>query len=247
MGQCLAPKLPWTTNIFYFSKTTILEKRFYMPKNFLEFFENPPRKNLLELFEVTIPIIKSHRRYLYQKVPAGDVQDLEQEIFLALWRFLPSIRDVDYLPGVISTITKRCIANFWRQIFFVGFDPSIGIEQDFDSHLLAQRAQRCLNRNERTLLNLIYFEGESYEDISKKLGIPREQVKNRNTRMLKKIRERLNLTPISDLIQRAENRKASKRKYWRENLSVEALSTISDPLARKALKDKATRPTSRIS
>jgi len=125
-----------------------------------------------------------------------DCADVFQRVCLELYQSLGRIRNDQTLPAWLITVTKRCSYTVLRNRkqtipideFEAASEPKIQqIEQEFVvERAVAELPDRC-----RTLIELLYFDitEPSYENISKRLGMPVASVGPTRARCLEKLKK----------------------------------------------------------
>ncbi|MFO7632828.1 MAG: sigma-70 family RNA polymerase sigma factor [Caldilinea sp.] len=149
-----------------------------------------------------------------------EVEDVGQEVFLALAQSLHEIEDPERLPGWLMTTARR---TTWRMIQRRRYEESLDIQDDSveDSHtktlvaanptpdelldgwnrqaVLAQGLERLQLRCRQLLILLFLDKGEpSYDDISEQLGIPKGSIGPTRNRCLQQLRSILQGLCVSD-------------------------------------------------
>jgi RNA polymerase sigma factor (sigma-70 family) len=137
-------------------------------------------------------------------LPAKDVEDASQMVWLALVQHLGRIRQPQALPGWIVTTTRReCIALLHSSSRSVPVDfcethtATWVVEPDFDEdhwraerHAALQRGLAELPSRQRDLLVLLLSDPPlSYDEISARLGIPKGSIGPTRARALCRLRE----------------------------------------------------------
>jgi RNA polymerase sigma factor (sigma-70 family) len=125
-----------------------------------------------------------------------DCADVFQRVCLELYQSLKNLRNDQTLPAWLITVTKRCSYAVLRtkrttvpiEDFEVGSDQKIlQIEKEF----LVERAVGELPDRCRMLIDLLYFDVDepSYEDISRRMGMPVASIGPTRARCLEKLKK----------------------------------------------------------
>ena len=134
-------------------------------------------------------------------------EDLEQEIFLRIWRRLDTYKEQNKFSQWISTIASNVCKDFLKSKDYktssnqVSDDDTISNvkssdypEKILDTKLrqkLILKAVDNLPKNLRQVVVLYEFEGNSYEQIAKKLKVPEGTIKSRLYKARKVLMEQL--------------------------------------------------------
>jgi len=142
------------------------------------------------------------RRVLSGLLPASDVDDGVQEVFLKIHRHLDSFRGESSLKSWVYRISYNTAQDMhrsqsWQRLWLRG--ATVQDRRDFHPNAEAQLGdhqvlQQCLDKlsfKERSVVVLFYWEDESLEDIAKHLQIPEGTVKSRLSIARKKLQNLL--------------------------------------------------------
>lgn len=135
----------------------------------------------------------------------ADASDITQAVFVAAWQgrqgFDP---DAGSLPAWLLGITRRKVADHWRQINRVP-EPreelpddaqlDAGIETTVERVLLADELER-LGEPQRRILELCFFQDMTHAQVASLLGLPLGTVKSHIRRSLGRLRERLEVDGV---------------------------------------------------
>jgi RNA polymerase sigma-70 factor (ECF subfamily) len=138
------------------------------------------------------------RRVLSGLLPAGDVDDGVQEVFLKIHRHLDGFRGDSSLKSWVYRISLNTAqdmqrAQSWRRLFKPGAtvhdsgDARPNAERRLGDHQMLQQSLQTLTFKERSAVVLFYWEDESLEDIARHLQIPEGTVKSRLSTARKKL------------------------------------------------------------
>jgi RNA polymerase sigma-70 factor, ECF subfamily len=120
----------------------------------------------------------------------ADVDDVVQDVFVALLRFRTTIREVEAVRGWLATTTVRLARKRLRRRAlreFLGFDDLDGLESSVrgatqEEHLALLRIHRALSgvpANARVVWLLRYVEQERMEEIARLAGCSLTTAKRR--------------------------------------------------------------------
>lgn len=135
----------------------------------------------------------------------ADASDITQAVFVAAWQgrqgFDP---DAGSLPAWLLGITRRKVADHWRQVNRVpeprdeipdDAQPDVGIETTVERVLLADELER-LGEPQRRILELCFFQDMTHAQVASLLGLPLGTVKSHIRRSLGRLRERLEVDGV---------------------------------------------------
>ncbi len=122
-------------------------------------------------------------------------EDLEQEVYIKTWKNIKNYKEQNKFTQWISTITKNICKDYLKSKTFRNASSEIlGDEAlqnvkdkepeicEYDSKLrqkIILRAVNSLPKKMKEVVILYEFEEKSYDEISKKLNIPKGTVKSR--------------------------------------------------------------------
>jgi RNA polymerase sigma-70 factor, ECF subfamily len=145
-----------------------------------------------------------YRRYarvvhglLLARIPVEDVDDLVQDVFLAAWRRLDSLRDPAAFGGWLGTIARNRAADFHRRA-----EDHVELPVTLEARdATAERAEalamlavvRRLPEAYRETLILRLVEGLSGPEIAQRTGLTAASVRVNLHRGMRLLRERLNI------------------------------------------------------
>jgi RNA polymerase sigma-70 factor (ECF subfamily) len=138
------------------------------------------------------------RRVLSGLLPASDVDDGVQEVFLKIHRHLDSFRGESSLKSWIYRISFNTAQDIhrsqsWQRLLKPGatvhdrsdFRPNAEVQ--LGDHEVLERGLQKLSFKERSVVVLFYWEEQNLEDIAKHLQIPEGTVKSRLSNARKKL------------------------------------------------------------
>ena len=140
-------------------------------------------------------LVRAHSQYVaglaYRLLGRdADVDDVVQDVFVALLRFRSTIREADAVRGWLSTTTVRLARKRLRRRAlreFLGFDDLKGVESPVrgatqEEHLAVLRIHRALAgvpANARVVWLLRYMEQERMEEVARLAGCSLTTAKRR--------------------------------------------------------------------
>jgi RNA polymerase sigma-70 factor (ECF subfamily) len=138
------------------------------------------------------------------KVPPQDVDDVTQEVFVAVIRSLGSYEERSRFGTWLYTIVNRQIADFYRRRGRGGPRemvelneelaeqlPMAGEHERADQRILVQRALNSLPDHYQEIILLRFADGLSFQEIADQRGQSLEAVKSLYRRAVQAIREQL--------------------------------------------------------
>ncbi len=137
------------------------------------------------------------------KVPPQDVDDVTQEIFLAVVRSLDSYEQRSRFNTWLYTIVNRQIADFYRRRGRIDRVPSVELneesedlgsttEQDSaDQRLFIQRALNSVPEHYQEIILMRFADGLSFTEIAGQRGQSLEAVKSLYRRAIQAVRDQL--------------------------------------------------------
>jgi RNA polymerase sigma factor (sigma-70 family) len=133
----------------------------------------------------------------------ADAADITQAVFVNAWRAHATFDPhVGSLPGWLTTITRRRIADFWQErsrdqrrlaAVTAGVDLAVNVDEDdnpTERILLADELSR-LGEPQRSIMHLAFFEDRTHGAIAELLNMPLGTVKSHIRRSLERLRYRL--------------------------------------------------------
>lgn len=168
------------------------------------------RAGLATLYDRYAPILLGLAMRLLRD--RREAEDLLHDVFLEVWR---QARDYDPDRGSVRSwllmrLRSRALdrlksAGYARVVSLDGSPPRdepVSLEADpalGPDCALVRRALAELPTDQRTVLELSYFEGLSLSEIAEKLGVPIGTIKSRLARALGRLREELDVAPSGTL------------------------------------------------
>lgn len=160
----------------------------------------------------------------------SDVEDLQQDIFLAFFRKVPGLRDPKALEAFVGAITARMIKYEFRRrkhsfVFSWGAHTDPGGEQDVPDEttvdIPARQALSAfgevldqLNAKDNMLFRMRFIDGLNLPQIAEAVGISVSTTKRQLARIRKVVGQRIRKNPaLLDYASRAKAR--TTRRPWR--------------------------------
>lgn len=148
----------------------------------------------------------------HYRLDATDVADVSQTVWLRLVERLGTLRDPQALPGWLVTTTRNeCLRTLRAQRRCTPFDPGEGNgllvdEREIDERLVAEERREVLRESLstlpahcRALLTLLVSDPPlAYDEISRRLSMPRGSIGPTRARCLDKLRRCPALAALTD-------------------------------------------------
>jgi RNA polymerase sigma-70 factor (ECF subfamily) len=138
------------------------------------------------------------------KVPPQDVEDVTQEIFIALVRSLETYQQRSRFNTWLYTIVNRQIADFYRRRsrsergHSVELDsdgapeiPSTAEHDSADQRMIIQTALNSLPEHYQEVIMMRFADGLTFAEIAQQRGQPLEAVKSLYRRALQAVRDNM--------------------------------------------------------
>jgi len=161
--------------------------------------ESPARSNELEserefeqLYHKYGPLVHG---VLMARLPRDEVQDVLQEVFLAAFRNLSSLRDKDAAGAWLVTLARNHAANHYRRSRKTEelTDTYEGQRSNSSEAAEVLKVIGTMPDSYRETLILRLVEGMTGEEIARQTGMKPESVRVNLHRGMKKLRERLGI------------------------------------------------------
>ena len=157
--------------------------------------------------DLVLKIIRKH-------VPYDDVEETAQDVFVRVYQSLPTYKGKGEFKQWVSSITVRTCYDFWRKVYRSREVPMSSltekhqrwleevISEESDQLLEETGSQKearelldwalgKLSAEDRTVLELVYFEGLSGKEAADLLGLSVANVKVRSFRSRRKLKKLL--------------------------------------------------------
>jgi RNA polymerase sigma-70 factor (ECF subfamily) len=155
--------------------------------------------------------------------PASDIDDLQQDIFLAFFRKVPGLRDPEALEAFVAAITSRMIKYEFRRrkhafvtSWGAQFDtsPEQDVPDDATVDIPARRALFAfsevldlLSPKDQMFFNLRFIKGLSLPEVAAAAGVSVSTTKRQLARVRKLVGQRLRTNPaLADYASRMKAR-----------------------------------------
>jgi RNA polymerase sigma-70 factor, ECF subfamily len=146
------------------------------------------------LYERYLPMVYNRVRYT---VPAEDVEDVTQEVFIAAIRSLKGFRGEAKFSTWLRTLTVRQIAEYYRKRHSPGvlLDENLHAPHDLsateDAILLRQAFRKLPNKYQEIIL-IRFAEGLPFQEIARLQGCSLEAVKSLFRRAIAALHKQVN-------------------------------------------------------
>jgi RNA polymerase sigma-70 factor (ECF subfamily) len=152
-------------------------------------------------------LVNGSVRKWFHGASGDDLQDIEQDVWIAVWNALPNFRGDaafnTWVVGIAKNVTfnylrrKRTEAQAVAQV--AQNPPREGVrEGEMVSHLAVHEEIKNLGDSEREVIHLRYFAQLTDEEIAQKLETPLGTVKSRIRAGLAKLRAALEVAEVED-------------------------------------------------
>lgn len=140
------------------------------------------------------------------KVPPQDVEDVTQEVFIALVRSLDGFQQRSRFNTWLYTIVNRQIADFYRRRNRGGRNPALEMDNDSeiefeipttadhesaDQRLVLQKALMSLPEHYQEIIAMRFADGLTFAEIAEMRGQSLEAVKSLYRRSIQAMREQI--------------------------------------------------------
>ncbi len=156
-----------------------------------------------KLYEHYLPKVYNRVRFL---VPEQDVEDVVQEIFIAVLKSLRSFKHASKFSTWLRTLTQRRVADYYRRQspVEVHLDPDLGEKEGSfhgsltgarngatDDRMILRQAVRKLPEHYQEVLLLRFAEGLKFREIAELRGESLEATKSLFRRAIAELRNRV--------------------------------------------------------
>lgn len=155
-----------------------------------------------DLFEGVFELYRDQiYSYLVQSVGRVDAEDLVQEVFIKVFKNINKFNRAKSEAAWIYTIARNTLYDFLRKKKSKGnyevcvddyvVENTVGESKDLDESIAVRNAANKLKKDRREVIVLHYFQGLSYEEISRIIKSPINTVKSRISRAKSDLKELL--------------------------------------------------------
>lgn len=146
-------------------------------------------------------------RAIIRKLTGSDNEDIEQEVYIKTWRNLENYHEEGKFKQWISALTANVCRDYFRSRQFKAETLQLNDEEVLDNlpceseqeqivdsklrQKIILKAVDELPRKLRQVIELYEFEDMSYEQISRKIGVPEGTIKSRLFNARKILSEKL--------------------------------------------------------
>ena len=157
-----------------------------------------------QLYHRYLPLVHRRVRYI---IPEQDVDDVTQEVFIAVLHSLPGFRGDARFGTWLRTLTNRKVADFYRHQKRKSVPPTVPLSDGSDGtarepavpgtaaaseeRLLLRRAMNALSPAHREVLLLRFAEGLQFQEIARLQGLSLEATKSLFRRAVAALRDLL--------------------------------------------------------
>jgi len=156
-----------------------------------------------QLYHRYLPLVHRRVRYI---VPEQDVDDVTQEVFIAVLHSLPGFRGEARFSTWLRTLTNRKVADFYRHqgrksvpptvpmpegTSGILREPSVSYADRNEERLMLRRALQSLSEAYREVLLLRFAEGLQFQEIADLQGLSLEATKSLFRRAVSSLREKM--------------------------------------------------------
>lgn len=138
------------------------------------------------------------------KIPPSDVEDVTQEIFVAVVRSLNSFEQRSRFSTWLYTIVNRHIADFYRKRNRTAENQSVGLDfvtimaapegEYSDERIIIQRVFNDLPDHYQEVILARFADGYTFAEIAEQRGQTLEAVKSLYRRAIQAIRDKVDVT-----------------------------------------------------
>ena len=173
----------------------IAETRNAVEARLVERFRMGDQEAFSELYRQFAPMVHG---IVLARVPRDEVQDIVQDVFLAAYRNLHSLRDSRVFGPWLVKIARNRAAEFYRSSKPTEELPEHipGVRRLDGEAAEVLRAIRSLSESYRETLILRLVEGMTAKEISERTGIKPESVRVNLHRGMQMLRERLGIVEV---------------------------------------------------
>ena len=146
-------------------------------------------------------------RSIIKKITGSYNEDIEQEVYIKTWKNMDNYKEQGKFSGWLSTLTANVCRDYFKSKQHIMETKQVSGEEILDKVKVGGRQEEVIDakkrqkiilkavddlpRKMRQVVILFEFEEKSYEEISKKLGLPVGTIKSRLFNARKILSEKL--------------------------------------------------------
>ena len=146
-------------------------------------------------------------RSVIKKITGSYNEDIEQEVYIKTWKNMDNYQEQGKFSSWLSTLTANVCRDYFKSKQHIMETKQVSGEEILDKVKVGGRQEEVINekkrqkiilkavddlpRKMRQVVILFEFEEKSYEEISKKLGLPVGTIKSRLFNARKILSEKL--------------------------------------------------------
>ena len=146
-------------------------------------------------------------RSIIKKITGSYNEDIEQEVYIKTWKNMDNYKEQGKFSGWLSTLTANVCRDYFKSKQHIMESKQVSGEEILDKVKVGGRQEEVIDakkrqkiilkavddlpRKMRQVVILFEFEEKSYEEISKKLGLPVGTIKSRLFNARKILSEKL--------------------------------------------------------
>lgn len=153
------------------------------------------------LYHRYVKVVYNRVRY---GIPAADVEDVTQEVFIAMLHYLSSFRGEAKFSTWLRTLTNNKVAEYYRKryrkketmlvdLVYAEQSSDHSSASSLEDHIALQRALNYLPSQYREVILLRFAEGMQFKEISEQLGQNLEASKSLFRRAMSTLQERMGM------------------------------------------------------
>jgi RNA polymerase sigma-70 factor (ECF subfamily) len=159
------------------------------------------REAFTSLYERYLPLVYKRVRYA---VPERDIEDVTQDIFIAVMRSLKSFKGDALFSTWLRTLTKRRIADYYRRKNPAGHELDVDLDEasemttegdsspgSLDDAIAIRKAMRALPEDYQDIVLLRFAEGLQFNEIAQLRGQSLEATKSLFRRAIAALRRQM--------------------------------------------------------
>ena len=129
-------------------------------------------------------------RSVIKKITGSYNEDIEQEVYIKTWKNMEIYQEQGKFSSWLSTLTANVCRDYFKSKQHIMETKQVSGEEILDKVKVGGRQEEAIDAKKRQVI-LFEFEEKSYEEISKKLGLPVGTIKSRLFNARKILSEKL--------------------------------------------------------